>query len=212
MNWNPPDPWVIVGRIGRSVGLDGSVRVWAEADLAPILDAAVPLKAWSEREGPLVELHAREVRPDPRGWVVRWEGCDSRESTIRLRNTWIVTRREDLPEPEEGVVYLGDLLGCEVRNRAERNLGVVVDFVESAAHMVIEVRGEGGKGFLIPLTEEVNARLERASQEEKAVLWVDIPEGLEAATEILPVDSSRPRVKRPTKRRRGVRPAQGKKA
>lgn len=203
MNWNPPDPWVIVGRIGRPVGLDGSVRVWAEADLPPILEEDVPLRAWNEREGPLVELRAVEARDDPRGWVVRWEGFETRESTVRLRNAWIVAKREDLPEPEDGSVYFGDLLGSQARSREGRRLGVVVDFVESAAHAVVEVRKEDGSGFLIPLTEEVDARLERAVEKgAESVLWVTLPEGLEEATEIVTGNSVRPKERRPARRGR----------
>ncbi len=181
----PPDPWVVVARIGKPFGLDGSVRVWPEADLAVVFHEEVPLAAFMAREVKILPLHLSAAREDAHGWVVKWEGYDTRESTISLRNALVVVRREDLPEPPEGEVYWADLMGARVRTREGRNLGVVVDLLESAANSVVEVENENGGRFLLPLTVEVDAALEYSSGEgEKAVLLVNLLEGLEEATEV----------------------------
>lgn len=181
----PPDPWVIVARIGKAVGLDGALRVWPEADMAAVFEVAVPLAAYLTREAKLMPLRMETAREDAHGWVVKWEGFDSRESTTLLRNALLVAQRQDLPDPGQDAVYWADLMGARVCSHEGQTLGIVVDLVDSAANSVVEVENEQGRRFLLPLTEEVNAVLEPArSAGEKAVLRINLLEGLEEATEV----------------------------
>ncbi len=179
----PPDPWVVVARIGKPFGLDGSVRVWPEGDLEAVFGEEVPLAVCLARAGGILPIRVVAAREDAHGWIVKWEGFETRESTATLRNALVVTRREDLPELLEGEVYWADLMGAQVRSRGGRNLGVVVDLIESAANSVVEVENEKSRRFLLPLTGEVDAVLEPSSKEgEPPVLLVNLLEGLEEAT------------------------------
>lgn len=180
----PPDPWVAVGRIGRAIGLDGSVRVWPEADLGTLLDQQVPLAVCSPHKSALTEIGAESYWMDAQGWVIRWKGFTTRESTVAIRNNFVVARREDLPKPEDGTVYWIDLEGALVRDRQGRDLGHVSGLIESAAHMVIEVRTPAGKEILIPCTGQVDPHLDPPGKNGSgAVLWINLLEGLEEATE-----------------------------
>ncbi|KXK34766.1 ribosome maturation factor RimM [bacterium] len=184
MKINPPEPWVVVGRIGRAIGLDGSVRVWPESDLDVLLEQQVPLAFCSQRNSVPTDIVADSYWMDSQGLVVRWKGFPTRESTLALRNTIVVARRENLPELEEGTVYWADLEGALVRDRKGRDLGYVSGLIESAAHIVIEVRALEGKEILIPFTEEVDPNLEPPGRNGSgAVLWINLLEGLEEATE-----------------------------
>lgn len=184
MNWNPPDPWVILGRIGKPVGLDGAVRVWPEADLGEIFENQVPLASWSYWNGKIQELRMEAAREDAHGWVVKWEGYDVRESTAALRNAWVVAKREELPEPGEGMVYSSDLLGSTVRTRDGRELGVVGELIDCFANAVIGVKTAEGKEFLVPLTPEVDAKFEKSGDPETpSLVWVNLPQGMEEATQ-----------------------------
>ncbi len=181
----PPDPWVIVARIGKPFGLDGSVHVWPEADMAVVFDEEVPLALYLTREVKVLPVRMLSAREDAQGWVVKWDGYTSRDATTALRNALVVARREDLPETDEDEVYWADLAGAQVHSRDGRLLGVVVDFIESAANSVVEIKNEAGGRFLLPLTEEVDAVFEPASGEGKpAVLLVNLLDGLEEATEV----------------------------
>lgn len=199
---NPPDPWVIVGRIGKPVGLTGAVRIWTESDLGTLLETEVPLFAWFEGASHFEPLVVVEAIEDPNGWIIEWKGYDYRESTVPLRNAWILVDRANLPEPEEGTAYESDLLGARVETRDGRVLGKIVEFIDCLAHCVIEVRRENGKDFLIPLSEEVDAKFVRAESEgEPSRLLVTLPEGLEEATEVTPVERAPKRKIGPPRRR-----------
>jgi 16S rRNA processing protein RimM len=204
---NPPAPWVLIGKIGRPVGLLGEVRVWAETDLIDLVEEEVPFSLWNPPAAPASAPELEEAREDGKGWVVRWEGIDSRQAAAALTHSWIVALREDLPEPEEDSVYWSDLLGAELRDPEDRLLGKVEGLFETAAHAILEVRSPQGKEFLVPLTEQIDAKfLPSKEQGEPHCLRVDLPEGLiEATTTPEPGEGeSQPGAKR--KPRRRIRP------
>jgi 16S rRNA processing protein RimM len=198
MNPYPPDPWIIVGKIGRTVGLEGAVRVWPEGDLFELFEKEVPLAVYLPREERTESLVPLKAREDAHGWVVLWEGYPTREATLLLRNNWLVARRENLPEPLEDEVYWSDLMGAGVETREQRYLGVVKEYIESGANMVVEVERPDGSRFLIPLTAQVDASFEKGSLAgERALLKVTLPPGLEEATEVIRTESEKVNERRP---------------
>ncbi len=197
MRTNPPDPWVIVGRIGKAHGLDGSVRVWPEADLGEIFENLVPLKLWFPPKDPSQELILISARETSDAWVVLWEGIEDREATQSIRNGWIVSRREDLPETGEGVAYWDDLLGARVESMEGAPLGIVIEIHETPSNAVLEVEREDGGRFLIPLSEQVDADLVLATiKGEPNSVRVHLPEGMMEATMIDPSERPRKRDRR----------------
>ena len=181
---DPPAPWVIIGRIGRAIGLDGSVRVWPEGDLEAILDKRVPIGAWNPEKEEVATLAATSAREDGHGWVVHWSGIDERASTVPLRNAFVVAQRKDLPEPLEGFVYRADLIGAIAETREEgHRLGEVIGVLDTPAHLILEILSTEGSSFLLPLSEEVDAKFEDGGDaDERARLLVNLPDGMEEAT------------------------------
>lgn len=172
--------------------MDGSIRVWPEAEIAEILDERVPIALWRPPRPPQEGLEVRQARETGKGWVVRFEGCSNREEAANLANCWMVARREDLPEPKDGCVYSFDLIGARLETKGGRLVGTVTDLFETAAHHVVQVETDKGKEFLVPLTEEVDADLRFAEEPDQTNrLLVHLPDGMEEATET------------PEKRRRG---------
>ncbi|MCB9783070.1 MAG: 16S rRNA processing protein RimM [Candidatus Omnitrophica bacterium] len=203
MRINPPDPWVLIGKIGKAHGLDGSVRVWPEADLGEIFDNQVPLKLWFPSKEPGMDLAPLSVQETSEAWLVRWEGVTDREAARSLCNAWIVALREDLPEPEEDRAYWDDLIGARVETKEGENIGVVIEIHEGPAQDALEIERENGGRFLLPLSEEVDADLERSRVEgEPNRLKVNMPDGIIQATSLEPLDRPRKRVRREQARER----------
>jgi len=181
---DPPAPWVIVGKIGRAIGLDGSVRVWPEGDLEATLEAGVPLAAWIPGKEKVMPLTATNAREDGHGWVIHLSGINRREDTVSLRNALVVVQRKDLPEPSEGFAYWADLIGAIAETRGDgRRLGEVTGVLDTPAHPILEIQPAEGSSFLLPLSEEVDADLEFCAEDnEQARLLVNVPDGMEDAT------------------------------
>jgi 16S rRNA processing protein RimM len=77
-----------------------------------------------------------------------------REEVLPWRGAMVAVPRAALPAPGAGEVYLADLVGLAVVNRAGADLGCVVGLLETGAHPVLRVahEGVGASERLIPLT------------------------------------------------------------
>ncbi len=127
-----------VGRVARAHGLRGQVVVELWTDRVERLDPGSRLA--SER-GELVVINAH---PHGRGWLVTFDGVDTREGAERLHG--VVLRAERLEDPE--AIWVDQLVGCEVYDAAGARRGVVAAVEANPASdlMVLE------DGTLVPLT------------------------------------------------------------
>lgn len=72
-----------------------------------------------------------------------------------LRNKIVTVEREALGELPEGTYYIADLLGLIVKTDDGRVLGEIEDVIATGSNDVYQVRREGKKPALIPVTDEV---------------------------------------------------------
>jgi len=128
---------VVVGRVGRPHGLDGSFFVEDASEEPARFEVGATLYvegepaqvASSKRSGgrPVIRLD----RPVPRG----------RELTVPP---------DALPAPDEGSYYVFQLVGLDVEEEGGRDLGRVADVSPGLANDVLEL----DSGVLLPMHEE----------------------------------------------------------
>ena len=147
-----------IGRIGKAHGLRGEVVVEAISNR-------------DERFQPGSVLYvsgvARSVATSRRHqnrWLVRFEGIDDRNAAEALRGV-VVTgdALESLPENE---VWVHELIGATVTDRAGADLGTVVAVEANPAHDILVTE----EGVLIPIVFVV--------EQGDGRVVVDLPEGL----------------------------------
>ncbi len=147
-----------VGRIGRAHGLHGDVTV------APITNRDERFASGSVLyigDRPLVVASARRHQAR---WLVRFEGVDDRNGAEALRGC--VLTADPLGDASDGELWVHDLVGAEVRDRAGAPLGVVTAVEANPAHDLLVLEG----GALVPIVFVVSC--------EAGVVTVDVPEGL----------------------------------
>jgi 16S rRNA processing protein RimM len=95
---------------------------------------------------------------------VRFEGIDDRDAAERIRGALLTA--EPLPEPPAGEVWVHDVIGAEVVDRAGAVLGRVTSVEANPAHdlLVIDTK------VLVPMVFVVDQSPGR--------LVVDVPDGL----------------------------------
>jgi len=112
--------------------------------------------AWwlAKDDRPAREFRVLEARQHSDTVVAQLEGLSGREEVMPWRGATIAVPRAALPPPGTGEVYLSELVGLTVINRAGAALGTVTGLLETGAHPVLRVAGEGteGRERLIPLT------------------------------------------------------------
>jgi 16S rRNA processing protein RimM len=134
---------VVVGRVGRPHGLDGSFVVEAASENETLFAPGSTLLV--DGEPAAVE---RRKRAGGR-LVIKLDRSPARGAELAVP-------RARLPEPEEGSYYVFQLVGLEVVEDGGRRLGQVRDVVPGVANDVLEL----DSGLALPMHEECVRRID----------------------------------------------------
>jgi 16S rRNA processing protein RimM len=105
----------------------------------------------SESCAPLpVLLRITQAREHGDGVVAAAHDIDDRQAAQSLRGARVFVSRSSFPTAGDGEYYWVDLIGLNVVNRADEKLGSVVGLLETGAHCVLRVHGDGAAERLIP--------------------------------------------------------------
>ena len=147
-------PYVDLGRVVKTHGLKGEVSVAIAADLPFALSEG--LDVWLVPPPATVRSGTIEnVRPGPKGPLVKISGVDSVDSAAALCGAHVLAKRADIPaeklveaEPEFSAQ------GMTVRDSEHGLLGEVVDTIITGANDVWVIEGPFGE-VLIPVIDDV---------------------------------------------------------
>jgi 16S rRNA processing protein RimM len=128
---------VVVGRVGKSHGLDGSFVVEHASDDPERFSVGAELLVGGE---PVHVVAAKQARGRP---VIRLDRDVARGALLEIP-------RDALPPPEEGSYYVFQLVGLDVEEEGGRALGRVADVAPGVANDVLEL----DSGLLLPMVEE----------------------------------------------------------
>jgi 16S rRNA processing protein RimM len=153
------DPILLeVGRVGRAHGLRGEVHVVAVTNVAERFAPGSRLFVGDRA------VTVRSARAAGSGWVVQFDGVVGRDEAEALRGKSV--RAEALEAVPDGAIFVHELIGAEVRDRAGTRIGRVESIQANPAHDLLVLDG----GALIPSVFVVG--------QEPGVVVVDLPEGL----------------------------------
>ncbi|MBI5485966.1 MAG: 16S rRNA processing protein RimM [Deltaproteobacteria bacterium] len=148
---NPSGRGVLeIGVVTRPQGLRGEVRVHLYNRESTALDEleAVLVRRRDEdgvASAEPLKLGIEGARSTPDGtWIVAFAGVVSRNDAESLRGATVSARRADLPGPDEGELYVEDLVGLQAVDPGGRPLGVVRDVYDNGAQEVLVVAAERG--------------------------------------------------------------------
>lgn len=135
-----------VGQITGVYGVKGYVRVFSATE--PRAAIAEFPSLWVKNGTDWVMRELDDGRAHGRGVVLKFVGCDDRETALALKGSELEIEREWLPAAEAGTYYWADLQGLRVLDRAGESLGQVTGLMQTGANDVLLVRGE--REHLIP--------------------------------------------------------------
>jgi 16S rRNA processing protein RimM len=128
---------VVVGRVGRPHGVDGSFFVEDASGVPERFARGVKLLA----EGQLVEVIGSKRGSGGR-FVIKLDRALPRGTTLAVR-------RDELPPLAEDTYYTFQLVGLDVEEEGGRRLGTVIEVDNGPANDVLEL----DTGVLLPLVE-----------------------------------------------------------
>lgn len=123
--------------------------------------------------GDLVEYAVERVRQAGQAWILQLRGVQTIEQAERLVGCELVILRSAAPSLPEGTYYQADLIGLLVVTEEGRELGRIVEILETGANDVYVVHGEGVE-WLLPATKEVVKKIDLA----RAIMLVHLLEGM----------------------------------
>lgn len=147
-----------VGRVAKAHGLRGEVVV------APFTNRPERFAAGSVLFLGDVRREVVAARPHQGRWIVQFEGVGDRTAAEALRGALVTG--EPLGDPGEGELWVHELVGSDVVDRAGASLGRVVAVEQNPAHDLLVL----DTGPLIPMVFVV--------EHEAGRVVVEVPEGL----------------------------------
>ena len=139
---------VLMAVIGAAHGIKGEVRVKTFTGEPMALGDYGALHA---RDGRAFEV--LDLRPQGNIVVARLKGIGDRNAAEALNGTELFVERAALPdELEDEEFYHADLIGMEVFDEHGNSLGKVAAIQNYGAGDILEIKGTGANGVLIPFT------------------------------------------------------------
>ncbi len=166
--------WLAIGLVRKPHGVRGKINV------IPLAESPHAFSALEEvilGKNPSLARAYRVVRVQlmKNSVLLQLEGL-SLEEAAKAVGSFLWVRREQLPPLEEGEYYYQDLVGMAVVGQRGEHLGLVQAVMQTGDSHVLVCKGEGSdKELLIPFLHGVIKQLDQ----EKGILLVDLPEGLE---------------------------------
>ena len=148
-----PEALLLMGRVGKTHGLRGEVKVIPETDdpkrfalLETVFLGKVPEEATPHA---IVSVRLQHTKRGPTV-VLKLEGIDTVEGAATLRRQSVFAREEDLPPLADDEFFLHDLIGLDVLTDQGKAVGTVTNVLEMPANNVYVVSRPDRPDALIP--------------------------------------------------------------
>jgi 16S rRNA processing protein RimM len=142
---------VTIGRVLRPQGRKGEVLTLPLSD-RPERFPSLKRVSLAMAAGGVLELEVTDCWPHKGRFVLKFAGVDSIEAAEKLRGRELVIAEDELPPLPPGSYYHHQLRGLRVQDGAGRELGRVLDVLETGAVPVLQIT-DGGRELMLPLAE-----------------------------------------------------------
>ncbi len=163
-----------VGKIVNTHSLKGEVKVISSTDFEEERFKKGSKLLITRGNQLIREVVVQSYRNHKNFLLVKFEGIDSVEEAEKLKNLQIKIDSDEVGELEENEFYFHQIIGCEVFDENDRNLGEIIDILTPGANDVWVIKGEEGKEILIPYIEDVVKQIDITNKK----VNIEVMEGL----------------------------------
>lgn len=163
-----------VGKIVNTHSLKGEVKVISSTDFEEERFKKGSKLLITRGNQLIREAVVQSYRNHKNFLLVKFEGIDSVEEAEKLKNLQIKIDSDEVGELEENEFYFHQIIGCEVFDENDKNLGEIIDILTPGANDVWVIKGENGKEILIPYIEDVVKKIDITSKK----VNIEVMEGL----------------------------------
>ncbi len=153
MSSNNSQDYLVIGRITKAHGLDGTVSVFPLTDdpkrFKQLKRCFLLDSKFSNQELKVVRTSVSGTRV-----LIRLDECRDRDAAEALRDQHIYVPREDAIDLPEDSWFICDLVDCSVQDSDLGHIGKVVDVLTNGPQSTLVIRQSGTKDLLLPLRKE----------------------------------------------------------
>lgn len=146
------EKYLRVGVIANTHGVRGEVKVY------PTTDDVKRFKKLKEviLDTPKghIDLHVKSVKFFKNMVIVGFDEYDNMDQVIPLKGMDLLVTRENAVPLEEGEYFICDIIGAKVVTDEDKDLGVLIDVIQTGANDVYVVKMENNKEVLLPVIDE----------------------------------------------------------
>ena len=169
---NSPKELIEIGRVVRSHGLTGRVKVLSYLESPETLhDVSGLFVGRSVQEAVSFELVA--VQTGKGFFILQLRGVDDRDAAERLRGSSVWISSEKTVKLPDGEYYWSEIIGLQVLTEEDQILGRIDAVFPTGSNDVYVCRG-GGREILLPAIEEVVRKIDT----DRGVMVVRLLKGL----------------------------------
>lgn len=106
-----------------------------------------------------VRRTVEQARPDQDQWILRLSGLASRTAADAFRGELIEAADNDVLRDDDESYFVHEIIGLRVVTEDGRDLGTVVEVIQTGANDVYVAAGEGGE-VLVPAIADVVQRID----------------------------------------------------
>jgi 16S rRNA processing protein RimM len=150
--------WIAVGRIVRSIGIRGEVKIIPLTDDERRMEGVEVVFLGKDE----VSVHSQRIESahlTTRAWKVKFFGVDRIEAAEKLRGLFLFLPRKNEPRMKSGSFRIDDIIGCEMFTGVGRRVGQVSDVLVLPANDVWVVR-DGEKEYLFPAVRALISKVD----------------------------------------------------
>jgi 16S rRNA processing protein RimM len=120
-----------------------------------------------------MELHVAHVAPFKGGLIVGFREITDRTEAERWRDRYFLVPASEVSPPDEGQVYVHELIDMRVVLASGEDVGKVLDVYDLPQGLTLDVRRSNGS-VMLPFNDRVVIGVDR----EARVITVDPPHGM----------------------------------
>jgi 16S rRNA processing protein RimM len=148
--------YLAVGFLRRPHGVNGEILMSVLTDFPERLYPGMKVFAGNSYDPFIV----RSLRQHDRGALIAFEGLMDCDVVTPLRNKTLFIQANKLPELPNGEYYFHQLLGISVLDETGKNLGSLVEILETGANDVYLVKDSDGQEILLPAIDSVILKID----------------------------------------------------
>jgi len=165
-----------IGKLLKTHGTQGELVCEMHYDLE---QEDMPENVLIHIDGLFVPFFVKAARQKGADMLLTLADITTKEDASALVGSDIYTlKSDDAQEDGEGDldadVYVEDLVGFRVSDQNGIDIGELVDYDDSTANLLIQVRADDGKNYTLPLADELIIQIDT----DRRTLALNLPEGI----------------------------------